>query len=346
MLPGQDFGGCHQRGLVLVRDRYQQGVDGDRGLAGADVGLEQPLHGARAGQVEADFADRLILVGRQLERQQPANAVVDLGGAGHHRGGLLIAQVTAAQCKGGLKHQELFVGKAPPSDFGLFKSCGHMDIAKGGVQAREMALAQQPLGNDVDRLRSEVIDGGADESAQGFRAQVFGHGINRHDAGRRVRRVSVEGLPFRVGHLPVISVPLGFAGEGHALAIAELAADERLIEPGALQRAAAAVVDDDADDSPAVGQPAPVDLDDLALDHLRLAGFQIVDGADGAEVFIVAGKMQQQIGDGGDAETLKLLAASGIGAFEGLEVSQQGRFGRQQQEGLGHDEVYSVSCLG
>ena len=93
VLPGQDFRGSHQGGLVLVGDGDQQGVDGDRGLAGADVGLEQPLHGPVARQIPADRTDRPVLIGRQREGKQPANVRVDGLIDRQHRGPAAIAQL-------------------------------------------------------------------------------------------------------------------------------------------------------------------------------------------------------------------------------------------------------------
>ena len=55
-------------------DRAQQRVERDDGLARADVALEEPLHRTRLRQVGVDLRDRLLLVLRQLERQQLAVA--------------------------------------------------------------------------------------------------------------------------------------------------------------------------------------------------------------------------------------------------------------------------------
>jgi len=54
---------------MLVGDRHQQGVHGDRRLAGAHVGLQQPLHRPVAGQVAAHIGHRLVLVGGQAEAE-------------------------------------------------------------------------------------------------------------------------------------------------------------------------------------------------------------------------------------------------------------------------------------
>ena len=74
VLLGQRLGRRHQRAREAGLDRAQQRVERDDGLAGADVALEQPLHRRLAGQVAVDLGDRLLLVGRQLEREQLAGS--------------------------------------------------------------------------------------------------------------------------------------------------------------------------------------------------------------------------------------------------------------------------------
>ena len=86
VLPGEDFGGGHQHGLVAVGHGQQHGVDGHHRLAAAHVALQQPVHRQRAGHVGGDLGDRLLLPGGQLEGKQPADAGVDLGRGLQRRG--------------------------------------------------------------------------------------------------------------------------------------------------------------------------------------------------------------------------------------------------------------------
>ena len=51
VLLGQDLGGGQQRGLAARVDDLEHGPDRDHGLARADLALQQPVHGERAGQV-------------------------------------------------------------------------------------------------------------------------------------------------------------------------------------------------------------------------------------------------------------------------------------------------------
>ena len=51
MLLGEHLGRRHERALVPALHRGEQGGDGDDGLAGADVALQQPVHRVGAGEV-------------------------------------------------------------------------------------------------------------------------------------------------------------------------------------------------------------------------------------------------------------------------------------------------------
>ena len=65
MLAGEHFGRGHESGLVLVGDGDQQGVDRHSRFAGANVGLQQPLHWPIRGQIPADRGDGPVLILRQ-----------------------------------------------------------------------------------------------------------------------------------------------------------------------------------------------------------------------------------------------------------------------------------------
>ena len=55
-------------------------------LAGADVRLQQAVHGGLAGEVGGDLFDGVVLAAGELEREQPADAGVDLGAHRQRRG--------------------------------------------------------------------------------------------------------------------------------------------------------------------------------------------------------------------------------------------------------------------
>ena len=64
VLVGQGLGRGHQRALGVVLDGPQQRVQGDDGLARADVPEQQAVHRAASAQVGVDRPDRAALAGR------------------------------------------------------------------------------------------------------------------------------------------------------------------------------------------------------------------------------------------------------------------------------------------
>jgi hypothetical protein len=80
MLPGQNLRRGHEHRLIAVRHGQQHRIDGHDGLAAAHVALQQAVHGQGLAHVAGDLGNRLLLPGRQLEGQEPADAGVDLRG--------------------------------------------------------------------------------------------------------------------------------------------------------------------------------------------------------------------------------------------------------------------------
>ena len=80
MLRGQDFRRRHDGDLGLVRDGQQSRVEGDHGLAGADIALQQAVHRRGPAHVLGDLRDAGVLIVGQQEGESPANPAVDLVG--------------------------------------------------------------------------------------------------------------------------------------------------------------------------------------------------------------------------------------------------------------------------
>ena len=71
MLNGEDFGGGHERRLAAVFDGDDRGLQGDDGLAAADVTLEKAVHGGGFFQVGGDFGQNALLGDGGFEGQDP-----------------------------------------------------------------------------------------------------------------------------------------------------------------------------------------------------------------------------------------------------------------------------------
>src|SRR5581483_1990401 len=66
-------------------------VQRDHRLPGADVALEQPLHGHLAAEVAVDLLDRPLLVLGEPERERGPVALAQLAGRAEHWGCLALA---------------------------------------------------------------------------------------------------------------------------------------------------------------------------------------------------------------------------------------------------------------
>ena len=64
VLLGERLGRRHQRGLVARLERAQHRVEGDHGLARADLAHQQPLHRLARREVGVDLVERVALVRR------------------------------------------------------------------------------------------------------------------------------------------------------------------------------------------------------------------------------------------------------------------------------------------
>ena len=84
MLRGENLRRRHERDLVAVLDGDDRGLEGDDGLAGTDVALQQAAHGSGPGHVGCDLFQHALLRASGMKGQdalnRSAHAVVDLEG--------------------------------------------------------------------------------------------------------------------------------------------------------------------------------------------------------------------------------------------------------------------------
>ncbi len=138
MLLGKRLGRRHQRALAPVLDGAQQRVERDDRLPGADVALQQPLHRHGTGEIRVELADRLLLPGGELEREQLAVARDQLAGRAERRGDRLLRLAAAAR-DSDLEQEQLVEREPPPTCFRLL-------AARRAVQRPERVEAiGQPL---------------------------------------------------------------------------------------------------------------------------------------------------------------------------------------------------------
>ena len=110
MLPGEDFGRRHQRGLAAGLDHGRGGEQRHHGLAGADVALQQPHHALRPRQIRDDVVHRARLrqrqrIGQRLDHPRAQDALAGAAAAGRR------ALVLANQRERELAGEEFVVGE-------------------------------------------------------------------------------------------------------------------------------------------------------------------------------------------------------------------------------------------
>ena len=125
MLLGERLRRRHQGALAPCLDRAQQRVEGDGGLAGADVPLEQALHRRRPGEIGVDLGDRAVLRRREREREHVAVRGDELR-RGWQRLGDEHLPLRGTSSEGELEREQLVEREAPAGLLGL------------GVRARAM----------------------------------------------------------------------------------------------------------------------------------------------------------------------------------------------------------------
>ncbi|HTU22183.1 MAG TPA: hypothetical protein VMG10_29360 [Gemmataceae bacterium] len=122
----------------------------------------------------------------------------------------------------------------------------------------------------------------------------------------------------------MIAIPLRLAAERQTLTVTKAFGRERLIKPHALQAILAVITEDDAHHRPPIAQGAPLDLDDFALHGLNAVRRQRGDGAHVVEILVGTRKVEEQIADGPQAESLQQLQSRAGDAGNRIQRDVQG----------------------
>ena len=206
------------------------------GLAGADVALQQPVHRLGPLHVRDDFAQRVLLPGRQPERQhlarRLANAIVD-----DHRLRLAIRRLLPlAQDQPGLEQEELLEDQpllrgATRNAFSASTSvpaAGKCASASAWRRRRQPALranrVRQRIGDLRRHLREQPMHQRALHARRHATRPSRRSGTMRPVCTRRivVVRIAADDLVFGIGELQsAAAAELDGAVQHHLLARAE-----------------------------------------------------------------------------------------------------------------------------
>ena len=114
VLGRQDLGGRQQRGLSPGVNHLEHGAQGNDGLAGAHLTLEEPVHGAVLRQFLCKGFSDGGLAGGEGKGQLAVERGQDAVGYRPAGGGFLGRQLGTAPRQGGLQDQGLLVPEAVP----------------------------------------------------------------------------------------------------------------------------------------------------------------------------------------------------------------------------------------
>ena len=177
VLLGERLGRRHQRPLVAALDRAKQRIERDRGLPGADVPLEQPLHRRRAGEVAVDVRDRPLLVLGQHERQRRAVALEQPAGIAE-RGRDLVLALACPAGEAELEQEQLVEGEPPSPLLRLLQRARAVErVQRVGAPRQPFPLLQagrQRVGLVRNELERPVC-----ESAQTRRRDLLAGRVDR-----------------------------------------------------------------------------------------------------------------------------------------------------------------------
>ncbi len=168
-------------------DRAQKRVERHDGLPGADVALQEPLHGSGVTEVATDLGNRVLLLRRQRERQHGAVAGDQLALARERGCAGLLLQGPPALLEAELEREQLLEGQALAGALGLAAVARPVD-GDERVRPQRQALLVADAGGE--RVGEEAhagqrrLDEGAEPEAGDFLAgAVLGHEADRVQAG-------------------------------------------------------------------------------------------------------------------------------------------------------------------
>ena len=206
MLPRQNLGRRHQRGLPAAFDHGRGGEQGDHGLARSHVALQQPQHALGLGEIGDDLGDRTGLRRRERVGQRLDQLFPDVSGAGRRPAGRT-PQVRAHQRERELARQELVIGEPRPCR-SLRQQVGRLAGPMQGAQrlgeGRE-ALACDPARVLPFRQFRQARKRGIGGSAHLIEAHPLGQRVDRLDQ-RQLREIGLRDHAIGMHHLQHVVV--------------------------------------------------------------------------------------------------------------------------------------------
>ena len=230
VLLGQDFGGCHEGGLIAALCHEPHAGRAHHRLAAAHIPLEQAVHGDAAGQVTSRVLCRPPLSAGELEGQQGVKVTQVAAGAAD---ALLLCPPLAEERQADGEVEQLLEDQSPPGNGQLLPRRREVGDADGvGAGGQVVALADG-LGQVLRPLRPGLFQAPGHGAGQQVVGDAGGQGVDGHDAAGVLP--PVLRLEDGVGHpLPPLGA-LDGAVEHVGLTYLQGGADVALAEKGDVQ---------------------------------------------------------------------------------------------------------------
>ena len=259
VLLGERLGRGHQSALPTRLHRAQERVQRNRRLAGADVALEQSLHGRRPAEVGVDLGDHLLL--RLGEREGQHLAVARRQGArGRKRLGDERLALDRASPERELERDELVEREPAARLLRVVLSAGPVDPDES-IRAEREALAEP-------HARGERLATGAREGkrrlrhrAEGLLGEIGRGRVDGREVGGLDRLADVVGRDLEAEAILLAAEPKSRSGRQPGL-------EPRLVEPRGpdLPRRVDDVRREDVEAAAATGgRPPDTDVEDGLL---------------------------------------------------------------------------------
>ena len=322
VLPCQQLGGGHDDRLLAVFQGEPGAGRRHQSLARAYVALQQPVHAAAAAQIGKGLLHRPALGagGRKGQGLEKFFGIVMF----QRRAGVF-PTLAPKGLSGAAKDEQLFKNQPPPGLCHVAGITREMDGLKGHLRRAEL-----PFGHHVGGQRFQITAPGLVQRRPRPLAElVLGNFPRPGIDGQQLScRFGIVGrLEHRIDHAPAVAAELRLAEKD--VLLAPLQFQIGLVEKGQLQRPRA-VKDAAPGHGPSAGQAGFAGLvGHHGTDAHRRPLLQLGDGADGAPVFVVPGKIPQKVLHGEKAQLVQLgqtLRADPGQAGQGLFPVRTGGF--------------------
>ena len=293
----------------------EHGVEGDDGFAGADVALQEAVHGFGAGEILADGVDDAGLRVGEVEGEEGADALIDGFVDPQRDGGAAVSLVEAFDGDGGLMEEEFVVGEGALGGDGFLEGLGAVDFFEGFAAGEEVAFSQEILGEPFGDLGDEWVENAGDDFGEEVGGEFDGGGVDGFDSGGLWGFLSfvVEDFEFGLDDLEAVTEGGDFAGGADEHARLEFVFEAVGVEPGedaagafVAVGVAGGVLQEGFEASGFDGDEAGLEED--SADRGHVAGGDLGDGGFIGVAEVGAGVVKEEVAAGLDGEELSSAA--------------------------------------